>query len=720
MRPDSDSPTPPTASGERYRFDDIVVDTAAHTLEQAGQPLAVEPKVFATLLVLLRHAGELVSRDDLLDIVWGHRHITPGVLTRAIAQLRDVLGDDAHHPRYIQTQHAVGYRFIGELIPDAPAPINNKPSPESLAPADAASSTVIPQSESATVPDGGHSHHGAAWRWSWSGVAVLVALLAVVTWLDRRSTQTQVAKHAEASIAVLPFTTLSDDQKDSYYAEGLSTEMHSALSEVPGIKVAAWLPPQAIDRRLDMKQLGQKLGVATVLDATVQREGFRIRISARLSGTSDGTTLWAHTYERDSKEIFATQSEIANEVATTLVGVLPDHGTALRKRLTPTRNLAAFDSYLQGVVELLDPASGDGTQSAIDHFNKALEGDSGFARAQAGVCRAEVRSFQNRNDAAAYDRAKTACERASRMQPNLGVVNIAMAEMHLFRGEYATANEFFTRAMADPASRPAAYVGIAIAESRQGLEKQALENFNKALELRPADPTVYSQLGYHYYLAGDLPKAIENYRKAIELQPNDVELMGYLGGIYLTAGRMAEARQVLARSLAIRPSYASLTNMAELEYFSGNYAKAVELNRRAVQVDSSDYVTWGNLGETLLAVPGQRDEATAAFRQAVMRAERYVAINPGDAQALALLGWYQANLGEGTAARALVERAEALRADTAEVALTNAQTLAALGEIDQAGMRINIARKAGIAEFRIKDNPALRRGNTTVSTGGAK
>ncbi|MEG3192853.1 winged helix-turn-helix domain-containing protein, partial [Lysobacter sp. D1-1-M9] len=128
---------------ERYRFGGVLVDATAHTITRGGQPHPVEPKAFAVLLVLLHHPGELVLRDDLLDAVWGHRHVTPGVLTRAIAQLRGALDDHAHEPRYIQTQHALGYRFIGELAP-APAPVID-PVP---APAQASLPAPIPTLES--------------------------------------------------------------------------------------------------------------------------------------------------------------------------------------------------------------------------------------------------------------------------------------------------------------------------------------------------------------------------------------------------------------------------------------------------------------------------------------------------------------------------------------------------------------------------------------------
>ncbi|WP_430392144.1 winged helix-turn-helix domain-containing protein [Dyella sp. 20L07] len=102
-------------TGWIYHCDDIVVEPRAHRLERAGAPLPVEPKAYAVLVVLLQQAGEVVSKDELLDAAWGHRHVTPGVLTHAISQLRRSLGDCASSPRYIGTVHCLGYRFIGEV-----------------------------------------------------------------------------------------------------------------------------------------------------------------------------------------------------------------------------------------------------------------------------------------------------------------------------------------------------------------------------------------------------------------------------------------------------------------------------------------------------------------------------------------------------------------------------------------------------------------------------
>lgn len=107
-----------------YQCDDIVVEPRAHRLERAGEAISVEPKAYAVLLVLLQQAGDVVAKDSLLDAAWGHRHVTPGVLTRVISQLRHALGDCASQPRYIATVHSLGYRFIGEVhrLPVPPTP----------------------------------------------------------------------------------------------------------------------------------------------------------------------------------------------------------------------------------------------------------------------------------------------------------------------------------------------------------------------------------------------------------------------------------------------------------------------------------------------------------------------------------------------------------------------------------------------------------------------
>src|SRR5690606_20002532 len=253
----------------QYRFGDVVVDALAHTLQRAGAPQQIEPKAFAVLLALLRRPGELVERDELLDLVWGHRHVTPGVLTRAIAQLRHALEDDSHNPRYIQTQHAMGYRFIGVLeegggvaaVAGGMTGPDREPSPVLLVPGSAQAgepeAEPAPEPEPEPTPAPGHDPamdaplalpgtpagtpggvfpapvadpaasgtraHPPPRAWPWLAAGAVLALaLAAAWWLQGRAPA--VPRPAEASIAVLPFTTLSDDHDDRYFAEGLAVE----------------------------------------------------------------------------------------------------------------------------------------------------------------------------------------------------------------------------------------------------------------------------------------------------------------------------------------------------------------------------------------------------------------------------------------------------------------------------------------------------------------
>lgn len=721
---------PDMTQGAIYRFDDVEVDLAAHQVRRDGVEVALEPKAFAVLAALLEHAGSALERDDLLDRVWRHRHVTPGVLNRVIAQLRKALGDNAEHPRYIQTLHSLGYRFIAEVErvepradPEISPPQITAPMPSTTVPvgSEVAESAYEQPARNGRLVSSVHAPGRRASDKSASRrlllpVLFFVALLAMfaVLWLQ----QTQAPVNPEVSIAVLPFTSLSSDPNDSYFAEGLAVEMHDALAGVPGLTVAAQLPPGSDVRNEDAKALGQRLGVATVLDASVRREGGRLRISARLSDTATGYTLWNRRYDRSVSDVFATQTEIAYEVVTSLIGAMPESQESLRSRLMPTHNVAAFDAYLRGLQQLLRPESG-GEGVALSLFGQALAKDGGFARAQAGICRSQLSIFENRRNAEAFERARAACLRAQEMDPMLSEVQLALGELYHAQGNLGKAVEYYTKAEADPARRASVYVGLALVHADQGRSDQALTYFQRALKARPGDPAIYTWMGYHYYLKGDFEKAISAYRKAAALQPNDADKWAYLGGIYLAAGDETKAAAVLERSIGIRPNYVALSNLGEIRYQEGNYAAAVDLHREATQLDPSDYQTWGNLAQALLADPRNAPQAQAAFREAEVRARKYTGIKSSDAKALAALGWYLANLGQDRVARQMVRRSEELGSEPAEVAWLNAQTLVQLGDIEQARKRISAARAAGITERRITTNTVLR-GLSAHPTSGSR
>ena len=274
----------------------------------------------------------------------------------------------------------------------------------------------------------------------------------------------------------------------------------------------------------------------------------------------------------------------------------------------------------------------------------------------------------------------------------------------------------YTRALDDLSLRPAAYIGLARIQSAQGRNVQALEFFEQARRLRPGDGVIYRELGYHQYLNGDTAAAIESFRTAATLLPDDAGVWSSLGGLYLAGGDTANAAEAFERSLRIEPSYGALSNFGTLRYGQGAYAEAADLFRHAAELDPGDYRIWGNVGDALSANPVTAAEAQAPYRRAAQMAEAYVAINRTDAQALALLAWYRANLDETGSARERLAQAEALATERGEVAFLGAQTLGVIGDDAGARERLLRARQAGIPQQRLRASPHLRR---LIGTGEA-
>ncbi|MEO7052501.1 MAG: tetratricopeptide repeat protein, partial [Rhodanobacter sp.] len=303
-----------------------------------------------------------------------------------------------------------------------------------------------------------------------------------------------------------------------------------------------------------------------------------------------------------------------------------------------------------------------------------------------------------------------ACQRAAQMDPALAEVDLALGDLYRVSGDDERALQYYRRSARAPMQKVSAHVGAAQVYAAKGEHKLALAEFQQALQLSPDNSKVLAQIGYQQYLDGHVKDAVASYRRALELQPADANLWGTLGALYMDAGNNTDATKALERSIAIAPVAATLTNLGSLKYQVGDYASAAELQRQATALDPQDFMTWGNLGDTLRADPAASSaEVRKVYEQAAVRAESYLRIKPDDARAVALLGFYRLMLGDATSARMLLNRAESMPGQTGEVALVNAQTLALLGDLKQARQRLATARAAGVAETLIASDLTFRR-----------
>lgn len=283
----------PQPHPDRLVFNDVVIDFAGRRLLRGGAEQALEPKAFAVLAVLAASPGRVFGRDEILDAVWGHRHVTQSVLNRIMSLLRQALGEDAQRPRLLHTVYGIGYRFD------------------------------VPATEGVAAPD---VPAGPA-RPRWPRIAALAVLglliVGALAWRMRGPgsavPRDALAAQARPSLAVLPFVDLSQARDQDYLADGLAEEIRDQLAQSPALRVVGRTSSAAFrGRDEDLRVIGRALGVAYLLEGSVRRDGSRLRVTAQLVHAEDGSHLWSKTYARELRDIFAVQDGISRDVALAL------------------------------------------------------------------------------------------------------------------------------------------------------------------------------------------------------------------------------------------------------------------------------------------------------------------------------------------------------------------------------------------------------------------
>ena len=387
------------------------------------------------------------------------------------------------------------------------------------------------------------------------GIIVVLTLAVVILLADKLVLHRDLGAAPERSIAVLPLINESGDPHNEYFSDGLSEQLIAALAQIPDLKVIGRSSSFRF-RRSDQpsKAIGAKLGVATLLEGTVRREGPRVRIVVELINATDGRELWSQTYDRELKDIFEVQSEIAQGVADSLQVKLPGSLHPAARHHVP--NFETYDHYLLGQ-QLLIRNKYSGFATAVQAFRQAIAMDPNYAQAYAGLAMAESFAVEDNPDpvqvAVAHRRAMAAAERAVALDPELG-------DAYAARGYLRGANDW----------------------NWDG----ALADLQEALRLDPKNAR--NQLRYGYLLAtlGRLPEASGAFIKGIDEDPMFPPIWYWLGRVDAAQGDYAGARRAMRRVLSIDPEYEDASSyLGTLSLLQGDAATAqrifAKLNRQA-------------------------------------------------------------------------------------------------------------------------------------------
>jgi TolB-like protein/DNA-binding winged helix-turn-helix (wHTH) protein/Flp pilus assembly protein TadD len=498
-----------------------MVHPALDSISRGTETQKLEPRAMRLLMCLASAAGEVVSIDRLLTEVWAGVVVGPASVYEAVSQLRKILGDVDAQPSYIVTVPRKGYRLI--------APVQRGSAGAEAPPAKDAGRKVVLSPR----------------VWALAGAFVVLASIAAYFWVDK----VKLSKHeksvaavvvSDKSIAVLPFTDMSEQKDQEYFGDGMAEEIIDLLVKIPELKVIARTSSFYFKgKQVTLQEIAKSLGVAHVLEGSVRRVGNTVRVTAHLVRTSSGDDLWSQTYDRDVTDIFKVQDEIAAAVVGNLkLKVLSGQEFQSADR---NANPEAYFHFLLGR-QLFNRSDPDDFRRAVVAYQKAIALDPNYAAAYAGLAFAEAYVADYTGDAEGLKRAETAAEKAIPLAPEEADGYAARGYLRLiYRQDWAGAQTDLRRALAiNPSDSTVQRRHGDLLESL-GRLPEAIAAVRKAIELDPLSSLAWHTLGLQLIFSQDYPAAHEALRRALEIQPDSVVALNALGILQLLEGSAAEA-----------------------------------------------------------------------------------------------------------------------------------------------------------------------------------
>jgi TolB-like protein/Flp pilus assembly protein TadD len=509
---------------ERVKFGDYQFDVEAGRLWSGTREVRLTPKASAVLAMLVVRAGQLVSKDDLFASVWNDTVVTDDALTSCIQELRRALEDDAKQPRFIETRHRRGYRFVAPLSEDTPAPIAGAPSP-----ADDIS-----------------------------------------------------------AIAVLPFADMSPAHDQDYLCEGLAEEVINALTQIDGLRVASRTASfQFRGSGADVRAVGGHLNVGTLLEGSVRKADDRLRVTVQLIEVATGYHRWSQRFDRTLDDVFAIQDEIAESVAASLRGkVLSRQEKQALQR--PQTGPAPYEYYLRGRQHLPRMTQSDLESSAGMFSRAIeLDAGYSPAFAGLAMVHATLYQWFGARDEDLV-KAERSSQRALELAPGLAESHVARGCALALSRRYAEAERAFEEAIRlNPRLFDAYYYFARTSFACGGIERSA-DLFRRAADIRQEDFQSPMLLAQSLLMLGRREEAAEASREGIRraehvlaLNPRDGRALSLGSGALFRDGQVARAREWSRRSLELYPDdMSALINAACLHAKCGEKEQALELLER--------------------------------------------------------------------------------------------------------------------------------------------
>jgi TolB-like protein len=492
----------------QFHFSDHVLDVRLRELTRAGEPIAVEPQVFDLLVYLVENRNRVVSKDDLIEAVWGGRIVSESTLTSRINAARRAVGDSGKDQAVIRTIARKGFRFVGDV--SIPAITEKQPRGQLL--------------QLETAPS---------------------------------AVPFDAPSFVRPAIAVLPFANLSGEIDQEYFADGISEDIITALSRLRWFHVIARNSSFTYKKKsAPLKELGQDLGVEYIVEGSVRRDGNQVRIVAQLSEIATGRHLWAERYDRDLKDVFAVQDEITHAVVAAIEPQLYAAENFRSHRKTPD-NMAAWDLVMRALQHYWRVTRQDNlvAQALLE---KAIDVAPGYGQALSllAACHTFAAHMGWEDMAPSIDVAERAALAAIRADSEDAWAHYALASVYLFEKRFDDCIAEFELALElNPNFSPArGLYGLAL--SYRGRWEEGDRAAREALKFSPRDPFAAIYCGvaaYSQYIGGHYEEAMRMSREALRQRGDFVGAHRVLTAAAALAGQADIAKSALAELRLAQP-----------------------------------------------------------------------------------------------------------------------------------------------------------------------
>ncbi len=492
----------------QFSFGNCALDIDRRELTRGSELISLGPQVFDLLVYLVKNRERVVSKDDLIASVWAGRIVSESTLTSHINAVRKAIGDSGDEQKLVRTIARKGFRFVGDIS-------------EALPPTSAKSQPPFQDDQKMALP-----------------------------------------LPDKPSIAVLPFQNLSDDPEQEYFADGMVEDIIMALSRMRWLFVIARNSSFTYKgRTVDVKRVGQELGVRYVLEGSVRKSANRVRITGQLIDAMSGAHLWADRFEGTLDDIFDLQDQVTASVVGAIAPQL-EQAEIERAKLKPTDSLDAYDYYLRGIARLSqDPSDRTANADALNLLLKAVELDPDFAAAYGTAAWCYVWRKAN---GWVTDRAKETAEagRLARRAVALGKDDaVALARgghaLAFVVGEFESGKTFTDHALVLNPNYAVGWMLSGLVRVYRGEPEQAIERLVRAMRLSPLDPLSFvaqTAFAHAHFFAGRYEDAASWAERALQDHPDYQLSLRIFVAANALAGRLEVAQQAAKRLRELDPA----------------------------------------------------------------------------------------------------------------------------------------------------------------------